>query len=89
MSNADDVSALDRLVSALGGTLLVRDGQGLAATASEVAEERGVTSILIGRPQRRSPLGLLVHRRLPQQLMRSMPGVDLQIVALPGRRRRR
>lgn len=84
--NADDVSAFERLVSTLGGTLLIRDGRGLAVTASEVAMERGATTVLIGRPQRRSSLGLLVHRRLPQQLMRYVPDIDLQIVALPDRR---
>ena len=87
VTSADDKAVLARLVSALGGTLLVRDGRGLAITASEVASERGATCVVIGRPQRRSPLGLLVHRRLPLQLIRAMPSVDVQIVALPNHRR--
>ena len=87
VTSADDRAVLARLVSALGGTLLVRDGRGLAITASEVASERGATCVVIGRPQRRSPLGLLVHRRLPLQLIRAMPSVDVQIVALPNHRR--
>jgi K+-sensing histidine kinase KdpD len=79
----DAIAALERLVSTLGGTLLVREGDDLVAVATQVAHKRATTYLLIGRPTRRTPLGRLAHRQLPLQLMTALPGVDLQIVALP------
>jgi K+-sensing histidine kinase KdpD len=76
--------ALERLVSTLGGTLLVRSARDLVGTAADVASERAVTHLVIGRPRRRTAFGRLAHQRLPLQLMRALPGVDLQIVALPA-----
>jgi len=78
----EDVDALGRLVTTLGGTLLVRRSEDLVAATVEVAQERGVTYLVIGRPRRRTHLGQLVHRRLPLELMNALPEVDLQIVAL-------
>jgi two-component system, OmpR family, sensor histidine kinase KdpD len=87
-SNAEDVTALERLVSALGGTFLVHEGDDLVATAAKVADERQSTYLLIGQPTNRTALGTHVHRRLPLQLMSALPGLDLQIVALPDSSRR-
>jgi two-component system sensor histidine kinase KdpD len=80
----DELPALERLVSTLGGTLIVRSGRDLVASAGQVAAERGATHVVIGRPRRRTRLGLLSHQRLPLQLMRVLPDADIQIVALPG-----
>jgi len=80
----EDGAALERLVSTLGGTLLIEEGEDLVTIAARVAHERGATYVVMGRPRRKTSLGQLVHRRLPLQLMDALPGVDLQIVALPG-----
>ncbi len=85
LADEGDLAALKRLVTTLGGTLLIRHGRDLVATVEEVAAERGTTNLVIGRPRRRTPLGLLAHRKLPLQLMRALPGVDVQIVALRDR----
>ena len=87
-AGAEDVTALERLVSALGGSLLVREGDDLVAIAAKVAGERRSTYVLIGQPINRTALGIHVHRRLPLQLMSALPGIDLQIVALPDSSRR-
>jgi hypothetical protein len=54
-----------------------------------VAQDRGTTYILMGRPNPRSPLERLAKPALPYVLMRELPGVDLRIVAdrtqLPSR----
>ena len=80
---SEEVAALRRLVTTLGGTLLVRQGEDLVGATAQVAQERGVTYLVIGRPRRRTHLGKLAHRRLPLELMDALPEVDLQIVALP------
>jgi two-component system sensor histidine kinase KdpD len=77
-----DLAALRRLVTTLGGTLIIRHGRDLVATVAEVAAQRGTTYLVMGRPQRRTPLGALAHRQLPLQLMHALPDVDVQIVAL-------
>jgi two-component system, OmpR family, sensor histidine kinase KdpD len=78
----EEVEALSRLVGTLGGTLIVRQGEDLVGATAEVAQERGATYLVIGRPRRRTHLGQLTHRRLPLELMSALPDVDLQIVAL-------
>jgi two-component system sensor histidine kinase KdpD len=92
-SNADgDVAqamhALRQLASVLGATLLIEEGDDVATTAARVAEERGITYILLGasRPAR----GLARLREpLPQRLVRLSPGVDVRIVADRARLRGR
>ena len=79
----EDVAALERLVDTLGGALLVREADDLVAITVQVAQQRGASYLLIGRPRRRTRLGKLAHRRLPLQLMSALPDVDVQIVALP------
>jgi two-component system, OmpR family, sensor histidine kinase KdpD len=72
--------ALRQLASVLGATLLVEPGDDVAETTARVAEERGITYILLGasRPAR----GLARWREpLPQKLVRLAPGVDVRIVA--------
>jgi two-component system, OmpR family, sensor histidine kinase KdpD len=82
ISSDEDIAALERLVSALGGTLLVRGDDDLVAATTAVARQRRSTYLLIGRPRRRTPLGRLAHRDLPLELMSALPDVDVQIVAL-------
>ena len=81
-TDTDDVSALKRLVSTLGGTLIIRRGGDLVKVTAQVARERSSTYLLIGQPRRRTAIGTLAHRNLPLQLMAALPGVDLQVVAL-------
>jgi two-component system sensor histidine kinase KdpD len=83
VSDRDErVGALRRLVSTLGGDLIVRSGGDVATVAAEVARERRSTYLLMGQPGRRTAFGRLANRKLPQRLMAALPGVDLQIVAL-------
>jgi two-component system sensor histidine kinase KdpD len=72
--------SLRQLGSVLGSTLLVEEGEDVAQTVARVAEERGITYILMGasRPAR----GLARLREpLPQRIVRLAPGVDVRIVA--------
>jgi two-component system sensor histidine kinase KdpD len=79
-TRADQVDAMRRLASVLGAHLIIEEGTDVAATAARVGAERGTTYVLIGEP--RSAKGL---RRfgvsLPEKLMKTMPGVDIRIVA--------
>lgn len=60
-----EVTALKRLVSTLGGNLLVRQGEDLVEITAQAARERRSTYLLMGRPRRRrNSFGLLAHRRL-------------------------
>ncbi len=78
----ENVAALRRLVSTLGGNLIVSRGTDIVQAAARVAQERGSTYLLIGQPSRRRAVGRSAHRKLPLRLMAMLPGVDLQIVAL-------
>lgn len=78
----ENVAALRRLVSTLGGNLIVSAGTDIVQAAARVARERGSTYLLIGQPGRRRAVGRSAHRKLPLRLMATLPGVDLQIVAL-------
>jgi len=82
-ASEENVAALQRLISTLGGNLLVREGEDVVEIAVQVARELRSTYVVIGRPRRRRPLGRLVHHRLALELMSALPGVDVQIVALP------
>jgi two-component system sensor histidine kinase KdpD len=85
---AQAMHALRQLASVLGATLLIEEGDDVATTAARVAEERGITYILLGasRPAR----GLARLREpLPQRLVRLSPGVDVRIVADRARLRGR
>jgi two-component system, OmpR family, sensor histidine kinase KdpD len=75
------VTALRRLASVLGATLLIEEHDDLVAAAARVVRERGSTYIMVG--ESKSPRGLARLREpLPQRLMRATPpGVDVRIVA--------
>jgi two-component system sensor histidine kinase KdpD len=77
---ARSLHALRQLASVLGATLLVEEGDDVAATAARVAGERGITYILLGAPRPARGLGRL-REPLPMRLVRLVPGVDVRIVA--------
>jgi two-component system sensor histidine kinase KdpD len=76
-----DLAAVRRLASVLGAHLMVEEGDSVADVAARVAQDRGTTYILMGRPNPRSALERLSKPALPYVLMRELPGVDLRIVA--------
>ena len=78
------VTALRRLASVLGATLLVEEHDDVVAAVARVVRERGSTYIMVG--ESRPPRGLArVREPLPQRLMRATPpGVDVRIVAHRG-----
>jgi two-component system sensor histidine kinase KdpD len=82
----EQIEALRRLASVLGAHLIIEGGEDIAATAARVAEDRGTTYILMGRPKPRSPVRRLLQPALPFRLLSLLPGVDLRIVADRTRR---
>ncbi|MDQ6775177.1 MAG: histidine kinase [Actinomycetota bacterium] len=82
----EQLEALRRLASVLGAHLLIEHGDDVAATAARVAEDRGTTYILMGRPKPRSAVRRLLQPALPFRLLSLLPGVDLRIVADRTRR---
>jgi two-component system, OmpR family, sensor histidine kinase KdpD len=75
------VTALRRLASVLGATLLIEEHDDLVTAAARVVRERGSTYVMIGESH--PPRGFARLREpLPQRLMRAAPpGVDVRIVA--------
>ncbi len=82
----EQLEALRRLASVLGAHLLVEHGDDVAAVTKRVAEERGTTYVLMGRPRPRGALRRLTEPALPFRLLALLPGVDLRIVADRSRR---
>jgi len=78
------VTALRRLASVLGATLLIEEHDDLVAAVARVVRERGSTYIMVGESN--PPKGFSRLREpLPQRLMRATPpGVDVRIVAHRG-----
>ncbi|HEX3733936.1 MAG TPA: histidine kinase [Solirubrobacterales bacterium] len=75
------VTALRRLASVLGATLLIEENDDVVAGAARVVRERGSTYIMVGESAPPRGLGRL-REPLPQRLMRATPpGVDVRIVA--------
>jgi two-component system sensor histidine kinase KdpD len=80
------VTALRRLASVLGATLLIEENDDVVAGAARVARERGSTYIMVGESPPARGLRRL-REPLPQRLMRATPpGVDVRIVANRGLR---
>jgi two-component system sensor histidine kinase KdpD len=77
----EQLDALRRLATVLGAHLLIEHGDDIAATAARVAQDRGTTYILMGRPQPRSAIRRLLQPALPFRLLSLLPGVDIRIVA--------
>jgi two-component system, OmpR family, sensor histidine kinase KdpD len=81
-----ELDALRRLASVLGAHMLVEHGDDVALVTQRVADERGTTYVLMGRPAERGALARLRRPALPFRLLRLLPGVDLRIVADRTRR---
>jgi two-component system sensor histidine kinase KdpD len=80
------VTALRRLASVLGATLLIEEHDDLVAAVARVVRERGSTYIMVGEADQRRGFSRL-REPLPQRLMRATPpGVDVRIVAHRGAR---
>ncbi|HUA12187.1 MAG TPA: histidine kinase [Solirubrobacteraceae bacterium] len=78
---------LRRLTSMLDVRLKVEEGDDAAEVAIRVAQELGVTYLLLGTPPQ--PRGLRLggaERSLVTRLIRGLPGVDVRIVADPALR---
>jgi two-component system, OmpR family, sensor histidine kinase KdpD len=75
-----ELDALRRLASVLGAHLLVEYGDRVADVVRRVAEERGSTYVLLGRPQHRRGLGRL-REPLLLELLDALPGVDVRVIA--------
>ncbi|MGA9635338.1 MAG: histidine kinase [Solirubrobacterales bacterium] len=76
----DQLDAIGRLAAVLGAHLLVEEGDDVAQTVKEVAEEKGSTYVLIGTPSPRTGLDRF-RLALPTRLIEALPGVDLRVVA--------
>jgi two-component system sensor histidine kinase KdpD len=72
--------ALRSLASVLGATLIVEEGDDVATTVARVAQERGITYILLGAPRPARGLARL-REPLAMRLIRLAPGIDVRIVA--------
>jgi two-component system sensor histidine kinase KdpD len=78
------VTALRRLASVLGATLLIEEHDDVVAAVARVVRERGSTYIMVGESEPARGLARL-RTPLPQRLMRATPpGVDVRIVAHRG-----
>ena len=76
----DQLDAVGRLAAVLGAHLLVEEGDDIAQTVKQVAEEKGSTYVLIGTPSPRTGLDRF-RPALPSRLLEALPGVDLRVVA--------
>ncbi len=76
----NQLDAIGRVAAVLGAHLLVEEGDDVAQTVKEVAEEKGSTYVLIGTPSPRTGLDRF-RPALPTRLLEALPGVDLRVVA--------
>ena len=76
----DQLDAIGRLAAVLGAHVLIEEGDDVAQTVKEVAEEKGSTYVLIGTPSPRTGLDRF-RPALPTRLIEALPGVDLRVVA--------
>ena len=76
---------LRRLVSMLGASLRVEEGEDVASVAIRVAKGLGSTYVLMGTPSQSRGLTRLGgrDRSLLMRLIRGLPGVDVRVVADP------
>ena len=81
----NQLHAIGRLASVLGAHLIVEEGDDVAQTVKEIAEEKGSTYVLIGTPAPRTGLDRF-SPALPTRLIEALPGVDLRVVADRARR---
>jgi two-component system sensor histidine kinase KdpD len=76
----NQLDAIGRLAAVLGANLMIEEGDDVARTVKEVAEEKGSTYVMIGTPRPRTGLDRF-RPALPTRLLEALPGVDLRVVA--------
>jgi len=76
----NQLDGIGRVAAVLGAHLLVEEGDNLAQTVKEVAEEKGSTYVLIGTPKPRTGLDRF-RPSVVSRLIENLPGVDLRVVA--------
>jgi two-component system sensor histidine kinase KdpD len=74
------LNAMRRLASVLGAHLIIEEGDDVVAVAKRVADERGITYVLIGTPRRRGLVARFADP-LPVKLVKALPGIDVRIIA--------
>jgi two-component system sensor histidine kinase KdpD len=80
------LAALRELASVLGTTLLIEPGDEIAHTVADVARRRGTTYILMGAARPRRGLARM-RASLTEQLVETLPGVDVRIIADRAKRK--
>jgi two-component system sensor histidine kinase KdpD len=74
------LAALRRLAIILGAHFLEEEGDDLVAAVRRVAAERGTTYVFVGTPDE-SRRREVLRGSLVSALVRSLPGVDVRVVA--------
>jgi two-component system, OmpR family, sensor histidine kinase KdpD len=74
------LAALRRLAVVLGAHFLEEEGDDLVDTVRRVVAERGSTYVFVGTPDE-SRRREILHGSLVSALVRSLPGVDIRVVA--------
>jgi two-component system, OmpR family, sensor histidine kinase KdpD len=82
LSEEDEVSlaALRRLASILGAHFIEEEGEGLVDTIRRVVIDRGTTYLLLGTPDESRRTEVL-RGSLVSALVRTLPGVDVRVIA--------
>jgi two-component system sensor histidine kinase KdpD len=86
-NDGEDLRPLRKLASVLGAHFIVEPGDNVAEVVERVAQQRGTTYVLLGRPHDSGGLMGRLREPLVLQLMRRMPGVDVRVVADRAERR--
>jgi two-component system sensor histidine kinase KdpD len=81
----NQLDGIGRVAALLGAHLLVEEGDDVAQTVKEVAEEKGSTYVMIGTPKPRTGLDRF-RPSMVSRLIETLPGVDLRVVADRARR---
>jgi two-component system sensor histidine kinase KdpD len=74
------LAALRRLAVVLGAHFLEEEGDDLVTAVRRVVKERGSTYVLVGTPDE-SRRREILRGSLVSALVRSLPGVDIRVVA--------
>jgi two-component system sensor histidine kinase KdpD len=86
-NDGEDLRPLRKLASVLGAHFIVEPGDNVAEVVERVAQQRGTTYVLLGRPHDSGGLMGRLREPLVLQLVRRMPGVDVRVVADRAERR--
>jgi two-component system sensor histidine kinase KdpD len=80
------LAALRRLASILGAHFIEEEGEELVTTVRRVVVERGTTYVLLGTPDE-SRRKEILRGSLVSALVRTLPGVDVRVIANRANRR--